>query len=725
MGSKWLASAAAAALMTLGLAPTANAQDSDPPADASTQAVLDAAVEGGIDPADDVDWYRLRVESGQRYTITLDSIPNDAGQNFDPMLGVYDASGEQLAFNDDAGGTLNSALNFVPAASGEVFVEARSYAGSSAGRYRLAFTSRPVPADDAGNDASTRARVTPGRPVNGEIEIEGDVDWYRLNANTNRRYRITLTGAGENGLADPFLRVLDASGAELAINDDDEESLNSALVFTPSRNGDVFIEARAYADFYTGGYTLSVTAERMPTDAHAGSTSTRGRIRIGESLNSELSFPGDRDWFRVQLEEGQAYRFALQSAGDTPLSDPLLRLYDASGTEVGFDDDGGGGLNAYLEYVAPRAGNYFVEARGYLDDATGGYTLSARAGDTPADASTDLSMSADGDYREGVLAPAGDRDWYRVELQEGQNIRISLVSAEWGEPLADPYVVIYGPDGTALARDDDGGEGLNSWLEHEATVTGPHFIEVRGFSEDAAGRYALAITPGEIGASPDGAEYLMPNSGGRMSRIGGPNDSDWFVVELVEGRPYRFNVEGAGTDPLADPMLTLYDSQGVEIAADDDGGRGLNPYLTFAPVMGGPYFAAVSAYGGEGVGRYVINVSDTDVPGTLYTDEVLDSSADERMSRIDIPGDLDNFQIELEAGVSYVIEVRGQGDQPLTDPFLTILNSQNERVTSDDDSGPGLDARIGFTPDASGIYFIQASGLGGSVGWYVVSVARQ
>jgi hypothetical protein len=232
-------------------------------------------------------------------------------------------------------------------------------------------------------------------------------------------------------------------------------------------------------------------------------------------------------------------------------------------------------------------------------------------------------------------------------MQEGQAIRIALNSTEGADGLSDPYVVVHGPDGAELASDDDGGDNLNSWLEFQAQNAGIHYLEARGFSEDAVGRYALAVTPGEIGASPDGAEYLVPNSGGRVSRIGVNDDVDWFTVELIEGRPYRFYVDGVEPEALADPVLTLYNSEGVEIASDDDGGAGASPYLTYVPVAGGPYFAAVSSYGAASSGRYVIRLSDTDVPGTPYTDETLDQGSDERLSRIDMPGDLDNYRVEL------------------------------------------------------------------------------
>jgi hypothetical protein len=688
------------------------------------------------------------VLTGRRYNLALAGTGAE-GQAIDPMLSIYDAQGNQLAFNDDANGTLNSALRYVPQASGTVFVEARAFSSEATGGYRLGVAVEDVPPDDATGDASTRARIAAGRTANGNIEYEGDFDWYRFSARTGNRYRITLNGAeGEGGLGDPMLRVLDREGNELAMNDDGEGSLNAALEFIPTANGDVFIEARGYGDGYTGGYALNVTAERLPRDNVGNTTSTGGRINAGGSVNGTLDFPSDSDWYRVRLSEGESYRFTLNSSGDSGVPDPLLRLHDSRGTEITVDDDGGDGLNSYLEFTAPSTGNYYLEATSFTGDATGGYTLAARAGEIPADASTDASLAAEGDYREGVLSPAGDRDWYRLQLAEGQGIRVGLSATGTPDSVGDPLLAFYGPDGAEILRDDDGGDGLNAWFEYQATTAGAYYVEARGFTEDAAGRYALQLVGGEVGASFDTADALSATGEPRTSSIGAAGDVDWFGIELVEGRPYRFYVDAAeGDGALGDPLLVLYDATGAEVARDDDGGRGLNSYLNFASPTGGPYFAAVSSYDGESTGRYTIRAVDTDVPGHAYTDEILDAIDDTRASRIEMPGDIDVYRVTLEAGVTYQIEANGSGPTPLADPYLAlvqegagmtdghdhgageidaaIMRQGGQRVAADDDSGPGNDARLRFRPETSGDYLIQVSGLSNTTGGYDVKIVRQ
>lgn len=695
--------------------------------DATTGATIAAGqtVNGALEYGGDVDWFRVRVAPGQRYHFALNAA-SESG--LDPVLVLHTSDGSEIAFNDDSAESLNSALDYFPSEETDLFVEARSFSEGGEGAYSLSVTTFAIPPDEAGNDATTRSRIAAGQSVSGALQQGGDVDWYRIAVRPGQRYTISLNSdvEAEFPLNDPLLRVIDANGEEVAVNDDGPEGLNSQLNYVPSARGNVFIEARGLSEGDAGSYVLAVEASALPADDATNGVNTRARLTPGASVTGALEYIGDSDWFRVPLEGGQAYRFSLVSGeGDNALADPMLRLRGPEGEEIAVDDDGGGGLNSYLEFVAPAAGNYFLEARGFVDDAEGAYVLSAATGDTPADMSTDASLSADGDYHEGRLSPAGDSDWYRIDMTAGQSVRIALDAAAV-EGVPDPLAAMYGPDGAEVARDDDGGAGLNSWLEYTAAVDGPHYFEARGFAEESEGVYLITVTPGEIPASVDGAEQLLPNAEGRSSLISPGGDADWFAIELVEGRPYRFTLDGIDTDPLADPLLTLYDDQGNVVASDDDGGAGVNSYLTYVSITGGPYFAAVSSFDGASGGRYFLRVVDTDVPGHTATDEFLDATvADERASRIDMSGDLDFYAVGLVAGVRYEITLTGEGDQPLTDPFLTVLNSSGEQINSDDDGGPGLDSRLEFTPSTEDMYFLQASGLGGSTGGYRIAITRQ
>jgi N-acyl-D-aspartate/D-glutamate deacylase len=93
--------------------------------------------------------------------------------------------------------------------------------------------------------------------------------------------------------------------------------------------------------------------------------------------------------------------------------------------------------------------------------------------------------------------------------------------------------------------------------EHEGTSV--EYVTdgcLRGFSDEAQGRYAITLSAGEIGNSADGAEAMEANGEGRSGVINSNDDADWFAINLVEGRPYRFNVQRTDSDSIGDPVLS-------------------------------------------------------------------------------------------------------------------------------------------------------------------------
>ena len=108
------------------------------------------------------------------------------------------------------------------------------------------------------------------------------------------------------------------------------------------------------------------------SDASA-SRFTAYEMSVGDSFRGTLGWRSDRDWVEVSLTAGQSYEIALDGVS---LSDPYLRLYDMSGSQIGYNDDGGPGLDSLLRHTATTTGTYYVEAGAFADYYTGSYTLS-------------------------------------------------------------------------------------------------------------------------------------------------------------------------------------------------------------------------------------------------------------------------------------------------------------------------------------------------------------
>ena len=137
------------------------------------------------------------------------------------------------------------------------------------------------------------------------------------------------------------------------------------------------------------------------------------------------------------------------------------------------------------------------------------------AGDDPATAmavtATETNPWSWNEVAEGVINPAGDRDFYAIDLVEGAwyFIGINAVSGVSGGP--DTVIRIYDPDENMIAENDDlpyWANETNSGIPIRATVTGTYFIEVLDWSDWDEGTsadgspnhvYALNVLPVESG----------------------------------------------------------------------------------------------------------------------------------------------------------------------------------------------------------------------------------
>ncbi len=110
-------------------------------------------------------------------------------------------------------------------------------------------------ADDHGNNAATATTVCVGSRVAGEIEQNGDRDWFRFTAAAGRRY-IFFTELGS--LQDSVLTLYAPDGATvIAVNDDAPgRGLASEIAWTAPISGTYYLEVRAYSTSQVGSYSL-------------------------------------------------------------------------------------------------------------------------------------------------------------------------------------------------------------------------------------------------------------------------------------------------------------------------------------------------------------------------------------------------------------------------------------------------------------------------------------
>ena len=350
---------------------------------------------------------------------------------------------------------------------------------------------RPRFGDDHGDDRSGATRIRDGEFLDGDIERDGDRDFFFFSAEGGREYRI------ETHLGFDTVLVLYGPDGDYLVEDDDSgDSGASRLEWVAPSSDTYYIEVSGFSDTL-GTYQLSLSelGAQSPDD-HGDARSGATRIRDGEFLDGDIERDGDRDFFSFSAEGGREYRIETHLGVDT-----VLVLYGPDGDYLVEDDDSGDSGASRLEWVAPSSDTYYIEVSGF-ESTTGTYQLSLLELGRPATEVTALPPPAavaaerafainaigPGDTVEGRIGDEEDRGYFEFSAQRGREY---VIETHLGS-ISDTVLVLTGPGGLRL-EDDDSGDGAASRMYWTAPESDEYLIEVKGFG-GATGSYALSLT---------------------------------------------------------------------------------------------------------------------------------------------------------------------------------------------------------------------------------------
>ena len=380
-----------------------------------------------------------------------------------------------------------------------------------------------------------------------------------------------------------------------------------------------------------------------------------------------------------------------------------------------------------LEATLP-VGTYIVELiehysyASWYDSSEARFTVEV-SGDFVASASPRLmGLTVDGEDVESF-----NPNVFAVEAFS--SVEVATLAVET-MPATPPHTVLIEP---ADADPDTAGHQVE-FDEHGPTDVVITVADAFGL---VAPSYAVTILV-EPGASTATLGRVAVGSSARGT-IHQKDEHDWFAVELDAGVVYKINLEGessAGTYTLLDPELSMRDSDGTLIPHTSAEGRGGDAELWFDPPVSGKYFIDVRSW--NSTGTYELSVTQTtltdDFASDTATSEVVVVDGEAVEGAVDYPRDRDWHAVTLDAGKTYVIELRGRptGDGTLKNPHLYNLRDASGAGiggTSDGDSGRGANAKAVFTPTVTGKYFVSAGGFNNphvyrGVGTYELSVSE-
>lgn len=106
-------------------------------------------------------------------------------------------------------------------------------------------------------------------------------------------------------------------------------------------------------------------------------------------------------------------------------------------------------------------------------------------------------------------------------------------------------------------------------------------------------------------------------------------ERDWIAIQLVAGLSYRFDLRGTGDDPLEDPYLRLWDSDGAALLGFNDNSvlGGLDSKLIYYASTSGTHYLSAGSAGDGFAGGYTLSVvfhmaGNDDLVGTERDDTI-------------------------------------------------------------------------------------------------------
>ena len=701
-------------LVTVRVVAPTPADDHGDSRSSATRISAGSSANGVIGTASDADYFSFQAQRGREYTIET-SIPSSS--DVDTEITLYSSGGSRLGGNDDGGDGYASKLVWTAPSSATYYVKVDGL-GDSTGGYRLSLSaSAPAPAPVAEVRAISIPReATVGQSFEIRVELGNGGG-----AGNNGGFSISFpsltggsTSSGRYASSAADVQTVNASAwddVSMYKSGDAISSVNGEvpaehllveardnswspssdralrLRVTPKRAGEFPIRIAAWICSAATACSLNPASGQQPTDQqgysatvrnvtvrpatpaddHGDSRSSATRVSAGASENGVIGTASDSDYFSFRASRSLEYTIqtGIRSGSDV---DTFITLYDANGSFVDEDDDGGNGFASKIVWTAPSSATYYVKVEG-LGDSTGGYWLSVtERAQAPAPVPNVSRISVPN------AATAGRSFDVTVELRndggDGERGGISMSfptltggsksSRDWSSSLADVRVVGY-TSGTGNVSLYKSGDSINhsngsrmsarhlliesddsTWRSNTRRVltlrvtpkrAGELPVKVRGWicadgysdcsrapthgmddqqGYDAAERTVLVVAPApadDYGDDRSSAAAMNANS--RVSgRIETRGDEDYFSFRAQSGAEYT--IETRAPSGL-DTIITLYSAQGARLMQDDDDGAGRASKMEWTAPSSGTYYVKVYAHGGA-VGAYELSLSETPPP---------------------------------------------------------------------------------------------------------------
>ncbi len=519
---------------------------------------------------------------------------------------------------------------------------------------------------------------------------------------------------------------LSFSGSTLTINPSTDLAAGASYYLNIAPGALTDLSGNSFAGLSgSTAYNFTV-ASTVTADDYPWNTGTTGLVLVnGVSSSGVIGEAGDADLFKVALVADTFYSFTLSSTASGGLADPYLYLYSPAVELLDQNDEGGGGHNARITFIAKETGTFYLGAADF-GTGTGAYTLSAAtvADDYPWSTSTSGLLAVNGGAASGAINVNGDLDLFKVTLTAGTQYVFTLLRTAGG--LDNPYLELYDPSVTYVTYDNGSAGDGNARITYTATSSGTYYLGASDF-ERGIGGYTLSAAAADTTAPT--LQSLSP-SDGASSVAPGANLVLTFSEAVVIGGGNIVIYNAAGTVArniaVADSSQVSVSGSVVTINPSADLALGSSYYVNITAGafkdLAGNNYAGLSGSSAFNFSTTAPSVAD-DYPLSVTTPGVVQVNGAASGGVINSADDGDLFKVSLTAGTLYQFDLR-QATGSSLDPYLQLYAPTSQEVALlefDDDSGGGSNSQITYMPTTTGVYYLAAWDFSVGTGAYTLS----
>jgi hypothetical protein len=584
---------------------------------------LGQPLQGSMGPEDPVldsddssyELFQVQAPKGQMVTVTLSSTA------FQPIVAVGDEIDEECEGCTASVGETDkpAVVRRIAPASGLLQIRANTMNKGDRGAFTI-FATASQPPPISARPLSFGQSVSNALDQNDAVTNDGaTVDAYAVRLTAGQEIQLDLSSDD----FDPKLELLTPAGAKVAEDDDGGPGTSARIRYVVPRAGLYQVRVTSVGSGQVGTYILTTGLRQELPPMPAPILIDLGQAISGALSNTTPRYETDGEEtqavrYGLRLEGGKAYRIALNAANGSEL-DPKISigriLADGSLESLAQDDDGGGGRNALLRFRPETSGTYVVEVQ-KVGRANGLYRLvveQAAAGRAPAATQAmRLGQNISGELRDGgarLTATDFLFNTYSIALRAGQKVNVKMDKE--GDANLDPLLeigLLTSAAFEALAKDDDGGQGLNARIKFTAPSDGTYIIRAMAGEPTQEGQYTVGVSDVPVSVVPPipaRAKLGETIRGNLDANDPLRNDSHYFdryVFDGQIGETFEITASADNFDIIVGARQI--DRVDDDYASDDDSGGGTNAKLIYTVTTAGPQVIRVTTVEESAEGDY-------------------------------------------------------------------------------------------------------------------------